>query len=127
MPFSHLILRHNSGIKRFTAPRGFIYRITDVHVAIISAGANNNVVIVDRALEDVNGAIDFVTVKALLIYPAGITNAFDADFNVPIRTKYLTIGPSTISIAFIASITFNYELVSATQAELIWEWFGKKR
>lgn len=119
-------LRENEGIKRLTAPRGKIYEITDIHVAILAANANT-VVIVDRAVEEERTFLNPEDDQHVLVFPASIANAFDATFGVPIRTKYVSIGPGNVNNAIQASVVLNFNLVTASRAELIWEWFSKKR
>lgn len=120
-------LDQNSRIITFKAPRGTVFEITDIHTAVTAAG-NNELIFVDRHVEDEDGdnILSTISEKFFLNIPTDITNAFDANFTIPIRTKWFSVAKVSTQ-TFAATFVANYRLDVATREELIWEWFGKKR
>lgn len=125
MAFLTITFNQTTQNKYFQAPVGKMYEISNVHFYPTAAG-NNTVGIFDRTLEGVFTGVVLEERKPFAVYNASILTGLSINFDIPIRTKYLTMG--RIGGATFGLITvIVYRFIEPTVSELIWEYIGKKR
>ena len=108
-----------TGIRRFTAPSGYIYQIHGVHVASFGSAAVQ-FMIVDRYVEEEDALIDRSADAFFAVDFAidGMTS--NIVLPEPIESKYISMGP-TVNTPVVAFIIIYYTLKKASLTELVWE------
>ena len=122
----HTRVTEVSGIKRYKAPRGFMYEIFTMYGAIDTANGNS-VAILDYLVEDEVSFISNLSHLIGLIDTLVAGNHFNFTLLAPIKTKFISISASFTSPSFIVNLFINYKLVKASRTELLLEWFRKGR
>lgn len=108
---------------RRRAPKGMLYQIEAIHLAITVVLASNYIRVKSDWVRDISDQVsrnfriaDFDTTIAGNYYLN----------NLEERTKFITVGKSNAG-SLDAEITFYGKLVKGTKVELIMEWFRKVR
>lgn len=120
-------MNQSSGIKAFKAPVNDMFLIHNTYCAVFSAGSNE-IIILGKSLPSTNNAIDVQTENdgMVSVFVADTVGNFEHNLRVPEKVKIISIARGG-SNAFGAVIIINYEFVSATKSELLWEFLRNFR
>ena len=123
------VVNEDMGFKRFKAPHGFMYEITDIHFSVLAA-VNNRVYVIGYDIEEKGTSTDIAASDVADFIAIMETEAIRQQsfhFSVAEKVKYLLLAQAASGNAFECSVVIVGRLTKASKTELLMEWFRKGR
>lgn len=125
LPQISRLITSESQLDIYKAPKGKLYSITDVHTSIGDIG-NNVFLFLDSRVEVVSQRLEVVFENYFLAVSTDAVQNTSYHFSIPVKTKWITVGPTSGNSASIFYVIV-YELLKGSIADLVWEFIGKGR
>lgn len=128
IPILTKYILNTSKIVQLKAPRGKLFAINGIAATTINNGSNRFIMF-DRAFEEAPDAISITTYADSIIFAieADIAQSLSLPLKTSHKTKYISFAPGDAAQAASVLFIVDYEIVTGSKAELIWEWISKRR